>query len=192
MVAMLLSVSLLVSGVSHAGGGARAPQSSAMLKVKSSFGSRPHNNLPGASALRGKTVNLKIKDSTPKMSFGDRVAEKVAQFAGSWKFLFLLSSGTMGWMAAHSMLGDPQLIKLNLSISIVTMLTGPLVLMSQNRSGERDRLRSERNLSVDIKAEKEITELHVKMDRLGEQLAKMSAALDAKNAVDAPAPSHKL
>jgi uncharacterized membrane protein len=107
-------------------------------------------------------------------TFGERLADKVAQFGGSWVFIAGFSSMLLGWivlntvaLAQYSMAFDPYpYIFLNLILSMVAALQAPVILMSQNRQAARDRLAAGLDYEINLKAEIEIMALHEKLDRI--------------------------
>ncbi|MBW8851621.1 MAG: DUF1003 domain-containing protein [Xanthomonadales bacterium] len=116
-------------------------------------------------------------------SFGERVADGMARFGGSWAFIggFLLFLalwvvGNVWLMRAHPF--DPYpFIFLNLLLSMLAALQAPVIMMSQNRQAARDRAAAEHDYAVNLKAELEIMALHDKLDQLRvEQMEKILAA----------------
>lgn len=108
------------------------------------------------------------------LTFGERMADLVAKFGGSWTFIFLFALVLIAWMwintAALARPFDPYpYILLNLVLSCLAAIQAPIILMSQNREGERDRLRAENDYEVNLKAELEIQQLHEKLDALKTQ-----------------------
>jgi uncharacterized membrane protein len=107
-------------------------------------------------------------------TFGDRVADAVASFGGSWKFIILFTSAMLVWMAINSWMAikfDPfPFILLNLALSALAALQAPVIMMSQNRQDAKDRIRSEADYKVNVKAEVGIAELHEKIDKLRGEL----------------------
>ncbi len=107
-----------------------------------------------------------------RLSAGEWCADKLAQFGGSWKFIILFAGVLIGWIAVNaSVLAnrgfDPYpFILLNLVLSSVAALQAPVIMMSQNRVEERDRIRAEHDYKINLKAELEIRHLHEKMDHL--------------------------
>ncbi len=105
-----------------------------------------------------------------KVSFGDRLADAVAAFGGSWRFIILVSTAMAVWMLINTSFGmhfDPYpFILLNLALSALAALQAPVIMMSQNRQDAKDRIRSEADYRVNVKAEVEIAELHEKLDRM--------------------------
>ena len=110
-------------------------------------------------------------------TFGDRVADGVARFGGSWAFIFAFATVLLSWVAINTILimgkeaFDPYpFILLNLFLSMLAAIQAPVIMMSQNRQDARDRIRSELDYQVNLKAELEIMQLHDKFDRLREEL----------------------
>ncbi|HEX2525101.1 MAG TPA: DUF1003 domain-containing protein [Geminicoccus sp.] len=103
---------------------------------------------------------------------GQRIADRVAAFGGSWTFIILFGVVLVAWMALNTvMLGmrafDPfPYILLNLILSCLAAIQAPVIMMSQNRQEARDRRRAENDYLVNMKAELEIRLLHEKLDHL--------------------------
>lgn len=106
-----------------------------------------------------------------KYTFGQRAADKIAKFAGSWAFIFSFSALLILWMVGNVILAkrafDPYpFILLNLVLSCVAALQAPLIMMSQNRQEEKDRRRAENYYKVNLKTEIMIEDIHGKMNRI--------------------------
>ena len=106
-----------------------------------------------------------------KYTFGQRAADKIAKFAGSWAFIFSFSALLILWMVDNVILAkrafDPYpFILLNLVLSCVAALQAPLIMMSQNRQEEKDRRRAENDYKVNLKTEIMIEDIHGKMNRI--------------------------
>jgi uncharacterized membrane protein/uncharacterized membrane protein YeaQ/YmgE (transglycosylase-associated protein family) len=101
-------------------------------------------------------------------TFGERVADKVALFGGSWTFIGLFLTALVGWMAVNSGAGV-QFDPLNLLLSCVAALQAPIIMMSQNRQSAKDRSDARSDYEVNLRAEVEIAALHTKLDLLREQ-----------------------
>jgi uncharacterized membrane protein len=107
-----------------------------------------------------------------KRSLGERLADRIADFGGSWTFISLFGGFILIWIAINSVLliarpFDPYpFILLNLMLSCLAAAQAPIIMMSQNRQEARDRLRSENDYRVNLKAELEIRHLHEKLDHL--------------------------
>ena len=119
-----------------------------------------------------------------KITFGDRVADMVAAFGGSWKFIITFTSIMAVWMLFNLLYGKPfdpfPFILLNLALSALAALQAPVIMMSQNRQDAKDRIRSEADYRVNVKAEVEIAELHEKLDRMRGELKLQIGDLAAK------------
>ena len=109
-----------------------------------------------------------------KQTLGDRLADRVARFGGSWTFIILFLGTLVAWaglnsvvLAWYSTAFDPYpYIFLNLMLSMLAALQAPIILMSQNRQAARDRLAAGHDYEVNLKAEFEIMGLHEKLDRI--------------------------
>lgn len=106
-----------------------------------------------------------------RLTFGQRAADLVAQFGGSWAFILLFFLVLVAWMwvntAALVRPFDPYpYILLNLVLSCLAAIQAPIIMMSQNRLAEKDRLRAENDYEVNLKAELEIQQLHQRLDEL--------------------------
>jgi uncharacterized membrane protein len=105
---------------------------------------------------------------------GNRIADAVAAFGGSWRFIIMFLSFMLVWVGLNAALRknwDPYpFILLNLFLSMLAALQAPVIMMSQNRQDAKDRIRSEADFEVNVKAEVEIAELHEKLDRLAGEL----------------------
>ncbi|WP_375464050.1 DUF1003 domain-containing protein [uncultured Methylobacterium sp.] len=120
-------------------------------------------------------VGRPIDDSlTGKQSFGERLADRVAQLGGSWGFIIAFTGLLIAWVVLNTVLlsrfaggFDPYpYIFLNLILSMVAALQAPVILMSQNRQAARDRIAASLDYKVNLKAEIEIMSLHDKLDRI--------------------------
>ena len=107
-----------------------------------------------------------------KLTFGQRLSDKIAEFGGSWKFIIIFLSIIIIWMGINSYLllsrpFDPYpFILLNLVLSCLAAIQAPVIMMSQNRQETKDRLRGEYDYKINLKAELEIRQLHQKLDHL--------------------------
>lgn len=125
------------------------------------------------SMTSNETLARNIEESLGEArSFGDRIADKVAEFGGSWAFIISFSVVLVTWMmfnilAATVWRFDPYpFILLNLLLSSVAAFQAPIIMMSQRRQEQKDRARSENDYRVNLKAELEIRNLHEKIDHL--------------------------
>src|SRR6266568_6242228 len=112
------------------------------------------------------------KQFEKKLTFGERLSDHIASFGGSWRFIILFGTVLFGWIILNAILllnrgFDPYpFILLNLILSCLAAIQAPIIMMSQNRSEARDRLRAENDYKVNLKAELEIRHLHEKIDHL--------------------------
>lgn len=108
-------------------------------------------------------------------TFGERVADRIAAFGGSWTFILIFCFAIAVWVVVNTVLlirtgsqpFDPYpFILLNLFLSMVAAIQAPIIMMSQNRQAAKDRLQASHDYEVNLKAEIEIMALHEKMDEL--------------------------
>jgi len=109
---------------------------------------------------------------------GQKISDRVARFGGSWKFIILFGIILTIWIvfnivAIGKLNFDPYpFILMNLILSCIAALQAPVIMMSQNRQEEKDRMRSENDYLINLKAEMQIRSLHQKMDVLLEEQIK--------------------
>jgi uncharacterized membrane protein len=107
-----------------------------------------------------------------KLTFGEWLSDRIASFGGSWRFIILFGVVLVFWIILNAALlvnrgFDPYpFILLNLILSCLAAMQAPIIMMSQNRAELRDRLRSENDYKINLKAELEIRHLHEKIDHL--------------------------
>jgi uncharacterized membrane protein len=107
-----------------------------------------------------------------QLTLGQRLADKIAAFGGSWRFMLLFAFVLFAWMLLNSFVlitqpFDPYpYILLNLVLSCLAAIQAPVIMMSQNRQEARDRMRALNDYQVNLKAELEIRHLHQKVDHL--------------------------
>jgi uncharacterized membrane protein len=112
------------------------------------------------------------KQFEKKLTFGERLSDKIAAFGGSWTFIIFFSTVLLLWIVINSFIlmtraFDPYpYILMNLVLSALAALQAPVIMMSQNRSEARDRARGENDYKINLKAELEIRHLHEKIDHL--------------------------
>jgi CRP/FNR family cyclic AMP-dependent transcriptional regulator len=116
------------------------------------------------------------------LTLGDRLADAVARFGGSWRFIIAFGVVLAAWVAVNLALvtraWDPYpFILLNLFLSMLAAVQAPIIMMSQNRQDAKDRLRSELDFAVNRKAETEIIQLAAKLNRIEDRLDDLQAAL---------------
>jgi uncharacterized membrane protein len=121
-----------------------------------------------------ETLTDKLEDNqdAASLSTGQRLADKIADFGGSWTFITLFMAFILAWMAINLyMLAnrgfDPYpFILLNLILSCLAALQAPVIMMSQNRQEEKDRQRAKNDYMINLKSELEVRILHEKIDHL--------------------------
>lgn len=139
------------------------------------------------SQRTSKNVDAELEKS---LTWSDRIADKVAELNGSWAFIIILLGLTVSWMVVNSLhlLGNPfdpyPYVFFNLILAVLVALQGPLIVMSQNREGLRDRARAEADYKVNLKNEvtiemilQEVQALRIEMD---DRLRKVEPQLDAQ------------
>jgi len=124
-------------------------------------------------SLKNKnTLVDKIEDDDGKTSLGQRLADRVASFGGSWTFILSFGGFLFIWIAINAFFlasrpFDPYpFILLNLILSTLAALQAPVIMMSQNRQEEKDRERAKKDYMINLKSELEIRMLHEKLDHL--------------------------
>jgi uncharacterized membrane protein len=120
--------------------------------------------------LLSENINVAFGEN---LSFGERLADRIAEFGGSWGFILAFAGLCLGWIVLNSiqlLLAKPidpyPFILLNLMLSCLAAIQAPIIMMSQNRQEAKDRLQSEHDYRVNLKAELEIRHLHEKIDHL--------------------------
>jgi CRP/FNR family cyclic AMP-dependent transcriptional regulator len=131
------------------------------------------------SQRTARNPNVVIEEET---SFGERVADLVARFGGSWTFINAFIALMLVWIGVNVFYlvkpFDPApFIGLNLVLSMLAALQAPVIMMSQNRQDAKDRVRADLDYQVNLKAELEIMELHRKLDRMKEELFDLLAEM---------------
>ena len=118
-----------------------------------------------------------VHDLSKRLTFGQKMADKVASFGGSWIFISIFMVVMVIWIFLNSFIlikldssFDPYpYILLNLVLSMLAAIQAPIILMSQNRQAYKDRLSAEHDYEVNLKAELEIIALHQKVDSLRQE-----------------------
>jgi uncharacterized membrane protein len=130
-----------------------------------------HDVLESLHAHELLTSNIEA-EFEKRATFGEALADRVAAFGGSWRFILVFGGIILVWVLLNALLlfrkpFDPYpFILLNLVLSCLAALQAPVIMMSQNRQESKDRLRSENDYRVNLKAELEIRHLHEKIDHL--------------------------
>ena len=121
--------------------------------------------------LSESKISVSPKKEKEKYTLGQRAADTIAKFAGSWAFIFLFAGVLILWMVVNAILAtkafDPYpFILLNLVLSCVAAIQAPLIMMSQNRQEEKDRHRAENDYKVNLKTEIMIEDLYDKVNAI--------------------------
>ncbi len=125
----------------------------------------------GAMQTRQTLVD-KLEDTPDELTAGQRLADAVASFGGSWKFIISFAVFMTIWIGGNAVLlasnaFDPYpFILLNLILSCIAALQAPIIMMSQNRQEEKDRSRAKKDYMINLKSELEIRMVHEKLDHL--------------------------
>ncbi len=156
---------------------------------------RQTNQLVSQRASRNVNVEMERR-----YTFGERVADRVASFGGSWTFIFLYGGALLIWIAVNTFVlayygrgengaqFDPYpYILLNLMLSMTAAMQAPIIMMSQNRAAEKDRLAAEQDFKVNLKSELMLEELirkqryrDAQMEQLNETLAALQGTREKK------------
>ena len=121
-------------------------------------------------------VSRNLNDEEEELlTFGQRIADKVAEFGGSWTFIISFGLFLTVWMGINVYLGkrafdEYPFILLNLCLSALAALQAPVIMMSQNRQAAKDRLNADLDYEVNLKAELEVAQLHSKVDKIYEEM----------------------
>lgn len=124
-------------------------------------------------------------NSNEKTTFGQKAADAVAKFAGSWAFIFSFVAVMVIWMIVNVVLSTKAFdaypfILLNLVLSCIAAVQAPLIMMSQNRQEVKDRKRAENDYKINLKNELIIDDLHKKIELILENQKKILKELDNK------------
>jgi uncharacterized membrane protein len=151
----------------------RAKKFLVYLEAESRKLSEMEKELVTKIARRGRISHAVDKEFEEALTFGQRVADKVAQFGGSWTFIFIFGGVLLVWVALNTIpliLNKPfdpfPYILLNLVLSMLAAIQAPVIMMSQNRQAAHDRLEARHDYEVNLMAEIEIRDLHDKLDSL--------------------------
>ncbi|HSM84652.1 MAG TPA: DUF1003 domain-containing protein [Candidatus Limnocylindrales bacterium] len=131
-----------------------------------------------------RNVNVEEEE---RLTLGQRIADRVAAFGGSWTFILIFGVFMLVWVvlntaALFSRHFDPYpFILLNLFLSMIAAMQAPVIMMSQNRQASKDRLKADLDYDVNLKAELEVAQLHRKVDNLYERLEEHLTRTEARN-----------
>ena len=136
--------------------------------------------------LADSKISVKPEGGKEKYTLGQRAADTIAKFAGSWAFIFSFTGVLVLWMVFNVILAtkafDPYpFILLNLVLSCVAAIQAPLIMMSQNRREEKDRRRAENDYKVNLKTEIMIEDLYDKVSAILAKQLEMEKQLQAES-----------
>jgi uncharacterized membrane protein len=131
------------------------------------------------AAIASRDPNLIFAE---RLTFGERLADRVATIGGSWSFIIGFSIFLVGWAVLNTIVlagraFDPfPFIFLNLMLSMLAALQAPIIMMSQNRQAAKDRFEARLDYETNLRAEAQIDSLHHKIDLLTAEIARLSRA----------------
>ncbi|MBQ1735557.1 MAG: DUF1003 domain-containing protein [Lachnospiraceae bacterium] len=136
--------------------------------------------------LADSKISVRPESGKENYTLGQRAADTIAKFAGSWAFIFSFTGVLVLWMVVNVILAakafDPYpFILLNLVLSCVAAIQAPLIMMSQNRQEEKDRLRAENDYKVNLKTEILIEDLYDKVNAILAKQLEMERQLQAES-----------
>ena len=139
--------------------------------------------------LANSKVSVSPEKEKEKYTLGQRAADAIAKFAGSWAFIFSFAGVLILWMVVNAILAtkafDPYpFILLNLVLSCVAAIQAPLIMMSQNRQEEKDRRRAENDYKVNLKTEIMIEDLYDKVNSILANQSQIEKLLTEKKTKD--------
>ena len=134
--------------------------------------------------LADSKISVSPKNERERYTLGQRAADKIAKFAGSWAFIFSFTGGLVLWMVINAVLAskafDPYpFILLNLVLSCVAAIQAPLIMMSQNRQEEKDRRRAENDYKVNLKTEIMIEDIFDKVTAILKRQSKLEKQIES-------------
>ncbi len=139
------------------------------ISMISEMGKRLRATNDLVTTLASKNVNIEMEE---QLSFGDKLADKVADFVGSWTFVIYFFVALLLWILlnvielAFKPFDAYPFVFLNLILAVVASLQAPLIMMSQNRAQKQDRLKADLDYQVSLKSELMLQQLHVKTDEM--------------------------
>ena len=139
--------------------------------------------------LAGSKISVNPSKECEKYTIGQRAADSIAKFAGSWAFIFSFVGVLAAWMVINIILAakafDPYpFILLNLVLSCVAAIQAPLIMMSQNRQEEKDRRRAENDYKVNLKTEIMIEDLYDKVNAILARQSQIESLLSKQSPED--------
>ena len=124
------------------------------------------------SVSKNTMISTEVEEDEQEITFVQKLADKVAEFGGSWGFIIFFMTFLVAWILlnvfwlSHHGFDPYPFILLNLILSCIAAIQAPVIMMSQNRQEEKDRERSKKDYKINLKSELEIRELHEKINHL--------------------------
>jgi len=147
------------------------------------------NRIRSTDQLLRTRVSRNInEEEQDQLTFGERLADRVAAFGGSWTFIIAFGIVLVAWVLGNTAVlvkhpFDPYpFIFLNLILSMLAAIQAPVIMMSQNRQGAKDRLKADMDYRIDLKGEMEIAHLHTKVDQIYEILQERFPRMECRYA----------
>ena len=145
------------------------------------------NRIRSSDTLLRTRVSRNLNEEEQEtLTFGERLADRVAAFGGSWRFIILFGVTLAAWVIGNTVAlvkhpFDPYpFIFLNLILSMLAAIQAPVIMMSQNRQGTKDRMKTDMDYRIDLKGEMEIAHLHTKVDQIYELLQNRFPSLECQ------------
>ena len=124
------------------------------------------------SVSKNTMISTEVEEDEQEITFVQKLADKVAEFGGSWGFIIFFMTFLVAWILlnvfwlSHHGFDPYPFILLNLILSCIAAIQAPVIMMSQNRQEEKDKKRAKKDYKINLKSELEIRELHEKIDHL--------------------------
>ena len=124
------------------------------------------------SVSKNTMISTEVEEDEKEITFGQKLADKVAEFGGSWGFIIFFMTFLVAWILlnvfwlSHHGFDPYPFILLNLILSCIAAIQAPVIMMSQNRQEEKDRERAKKDYKINLKSELEIRKKHKKIDHL--------------------------
>jgi len=159
---------------------------SAMLRAEKDQLAHLRKIVDGSIEEEQVLINNLLHPPSETLSRGQRLSDKIARFGGSWAFIISFLMVLMVWIifnvtvAAQERFDPYPFILMNLVLSCIAAMQAPVIMMSQNRKEEKDRMRAENDYMINLKAELQIRSLHQKVDLLLQEQIKTLFDIQAK------------
>lgn len=163
-------------------------EADSILTEQSTHLAKLHKIVSDTMAEQELIINNLLHPPKEILTRGQSISDKVARFGGSWNFIIIFIIFLFLWVVFNTTFPKAEVdpypfILMNLILSFIAALQAPIIMMSQNRQEEKDRMRNENDYLINLKAEIEIRSLHQKVDLLIEEEIKMLFETQAKQFV---------